>query len=232
MARAQGLPVVYVYAWWQKYPVAVIARPEAQVREPKDLAGHRIGLPGLFGATYIGLTALLHYAGLTEQDVTLEPIGFHQVEALATGRLSVAVGYVTNEPIVLEAQGYEVTVLPVADYVALASNGIVTSEAMIQEHPERVRAFVRAFDRGLRETILNPRVGYEVSLKYVEGLQPNDPVQQKVLGTAIEYWRGDPIGAIDRQAWENMNQLLVTMGLLDAPQDLDRAIDDAFLPEP
>ncbi len=230
MARANGLPVVYIYAWWQKFPVAVIAREEANVHAPEDLKGQHIGLPGLFGATYIGLTALLHHAGLSEADVTLEPIGFNQVEVLATGQLPVVVGYVTNEPIQLRARGYNVTVLPVADYVALASNGLVTSEAMIREHPEQVRAFVHAFDRALREAIYNPNRAYEVSMRYVEGLLPDDAVQREVLRTAIEYWRGDPVGAIDREAWENMNQLLVDMGLIPVPQDLDQAVDTQFLP--
>ena len=234
MARDQGLPVVYVMAWWQKFPVAVIADARAGVQTPADLRGQRIGLPGLFGATYIGLTALLHYAGLSEADVTLEAIGFNQVEALATGQVPVVVGYITNEPIQLRHRGYAVTVLPVADYVNLASNGIVTSEAMIAEHPERVRAFVEAFYRGLRAVVNDPDLGYEVSLKYVEGLAEQDRgVQMEILRTAIAYWwtGGEiPLGHADLEAWRNMHDLLLDMGLLSRPQDLDAAVTNEFVP--
>ena len=59
LARAQELPVVYVMAWWQDYPVAVTAKSEHGIQTPADLAGKEIGLPGLFGASYIGLRALL-----------------------------------------------------------------------------------------------------------------------------------------------------------------------------
>ena len=234
MARDQGLPVVYVMAWWQKFPVAVIATADAQVHEPADLRGQRIGLPGLFGATYIGLTALLHHAGLTEADVTLEAIGFNQVEALATGQVPVVVGYITNEPIQLRHQGYEVTVLPVADYVDLASNGIITSEAMIAEHPDQVRAFVAALHRGLQDVVNDPDLGYEVSLKYVEGLADQDRgVQMDILHTAISYWwtGGDtPLGHADLQAWRNMNALLHDMGLIQRLQDIDAAVTNEFVP--
>src|SRR5688500_14430031 len=62
LARAQGLPVTYVAAWYQEYPVSVVAKSELGVLIPQDLKGKKIGLPGLFGANYVGLRALLFEA--------------------------------------------------------------------------------------------------------------------------------------------------------------------------
>src|SRR3990170_4713734 len=39
LARAQGLPVVYVLGWYQDYPVAVAAKSDQNIRAPQDLAG-------------------------------------------------------------------------------------------------------------------------------------------------------------------------------------------------
>jgi NitT/TauT family transport system substrate-binding protein len=230
LARAQGLPVVYVMAWWQDYPVGVAAMTEAGIRTPQDLAGKRIGLPGPFGASYIGLRALLSEAGLAESDVTLDSIGFNQVEALATGQDQAVVIYANNEPVQLRAQGFAVDVVRVADYVQLASNGIITNEATIAENPDLVRRMVQATQRGVADVLANPGEAYEICLKYVENLdQADEAVQREILAESIEFWRADQPGRSDPQAWENMQAVLLEMGLLGEPLELERAYTNQFV---
>jgi len=230
LARAQGLPVVYVAAWYQQYPISVIAKREQGLETLEDLRGLTIGLPGLYGANYIGLQALLFAGGLEETDVSLDSIGYTQVEALATDRDPAVAVYTANEPVQLRARGYELTELRVADYLQLASNGLITNEQTISEDPELVRRMVRAFLRGLRGTLSSPAAAYQVSLAYVEGLEADDPVQQQVLATSIELWQAEELGASSNQAWDNMQQVLLDMGLLAEPLDLSQAFSNEFLP--
>jgi NitT/TauT family transport system substrate-binding protein len=230
LARAQELPVVYVMAWYHDYPVAVVSKKEQGITTPADLKGKRIGLPGLYGANYIGLRALLDSAGLTEADVTLDSIGFNQVEALAADKDQAVVGYIANEPIQLATQGYEVDVIPVADHVQLASNGVITNETLIRENPALVRAFVRATLRGIADTVANPDEAYEISKKYVETLASADEtLQKKILAASIALWQADPPGQSDPQAWENMQAVLMKMGSYSAPLDLSRAFSNDFI---
>jgi NitT/TauT family transport system substrate-binding protein len=231
LARAQGLPVVYVAAWYQQYPVAVVSKVEQGIVEPADLQGKKIGLPGLFGANYIGLVALLYSAGLSEQDVTLDSIGFNQVEALATDQEQAVSVYTANEPVQLKAQGFELNELRVSDHVQLASNGLLTNEITLAENPDLVRAMVSALLKGLAETIADPDQAYEISKEYVENLsQADEAIQKEVLARSIELWKAERLGYSDPQAWQNMQDTLIKMNLLTEELDLSKAFTNEFVP--
>lgn len=231
LGRAQGLPVTYVMAWYQQYPVGVVSKASQNITQPADLKGKRIGLPGTYGANYIGLRALLSAGGLEETDVILDSIGFTQAEAVATDRVEAAAIYVANEPLQLQAQGYAVNVLRVADYVPLVANGLITNEKTLQENPDLVEKINRALLKAIDETIRDPDAAYEICKKYVENLaQADETVQRQVLASSIELWKGEKMGYSDPQAWQNMNDLLVEMGLLKAPVSLDKAFTNQFLP--
>lgn len=232
LARAQGIPVKYVMSWFQDFPVGVAAKADSGIGTLQDLVGKEVGLPGLFGANYIGLRALLSAAGVEEEDITLESIGFNQVEALAADQVDAVVVYVTNEPIQLQAQGYDVIEFPVSDYVHLVANGIITNEDLLVEDPEMVQRFIDAFLRGLEDTIADPEEAYQISLDYVENLAEADKaIQMEVLRRSVEYWQSDPLGTVDQEGWQNMVDVLLEMGLLAEPLPADEAFTTQFVEE-
>ena len=230
LAREQGIPVVYVTAWFQDYPITVVAKSDSGIAALTDLAGKQVGLPDLLGASYLGLRALLDQAGIAESDLTLDSIGFNQVEALASGREDAVVGYFSNEPIQLRALGYDVVEFRVADYVTLASNGLIANEATMSEDPELVEKMVGAFLRGLKDTITNPEEAYTISLAYVEGLEPDDAVQMEVLTASIEFWKAERLGEANPEAWENMKTVLVDLGQVSESLDVSLAYTNEFIP--
>jgi NitT/TauT family transport system substrate-binding protein len=231
LARSQGLPVTYVAAWYQQYPVSVVAKSELGIVIPQDLKGKKIGLPGLYGASYVGLRALLFEAKMSEKDVTLDSIGFNQVDLLASGQQDIVVGYTANEPIQLRARGIPVTEIRVADYVQLASNGILASEEVIKDKPELVRAFVGAFLKGLADTIADPDEAFKISESYIPNFADLDAaVQKQILAISIEQWKTQRLGYSDPKSWENMQEVLLDMGLISQKMDLSKAFTNEFIP--
>ena len=164
LARAQGLPVVYVMQWWQRYPIAVAALSAAGITTPADLAGRNVGIPGFFGASYVGLVGLLSANGLTLDDIDANDIGFNQVESLLTGQSEAVVVYINNEPVQLRQRGETIDIIAVADYIDLVANGILTNEQTIAENPELVQGFINAFRRGLEDTLADPDAAYEIKM--------------------------------------------------------------------
>ena len=229
LGRAQELPLVYVLEWFQRFPVAVVSKAPAGIAEPADLAGHTVGLPGFFGASFVGYTGLLSAAGIPDDAVQEEEIGFTQVETLLADRVDAVVGYANNEPVQLRAQGEEINVIYVADYVDMVANGIVTNEMTIAENPELVERFVRATLRGLADTLADPAEAYEISKKYVEGL---DDSRMNVLEASLPLWQAETLGYTDPASWEQTQEILLQMGLLDTPLPaLDALFTNRFVLE-
>jgi len=235
LGRDEGLPVVYVMAWYQQFPVGVVSLAEQEILSPEDLRGHSVGIPGLYGASYIGFKALLNAGGLMEEDLSLESIGFNQPEALADGIVDSAVVYISNEPNKLRAEGFDVDVIAVSDNLSLVANGLITSEKVIESQPELVERMARATFRGIQYAAEHPDEAFTISEKYVENLanfsEAEKDVQRKVLGDSIRLWQVELGGVSDPQAWSNMQDLLIQMGLLSAPLDLSAAFTNQFIAE-
>jgi NitT/TauT family transport system substrate-binding protein len=50
-----------------------------------------------------------------------------------------------------------------------------------------------------------------------------------VLATSITFWQAETLGYSDPAAWENMQQVLLNMGLLAEPLDASLAFTNEFV---
>lgn len=232
LARANGLPVVYVLQWYQEYPVAVMAKTRSGIRTATDLAGRRIGIPGLFGASYVGFEGMLSAVGLNDGDVDLIEIGYTQTEALAQDRVEAVVVYSNNEPARLRAAGESLDVIQTSDYVNLVSAGLLTNEKTIQENPELVEGMTRAMLRGIRDVLDNPDEAFDICDEYIEGLRATSDVeaaQRAVLLASLEMWRAPRLGITGAEAWEATQQVLLNIGFIQEPIDLTISWTNQFV---
>jgi len=233
LARANGLPVVYVLQWFQKFPVVVVSPADKNIKTPNDLIGKSVGLPALFGASYIGWRGLLYKANIQESEVKAQDVGYAQVSALQQGTVDAIVAYINNEPIQLRAAGMNINVIDVNDSVPMVSNGIVTNEKTIKEKPELVRGFVRALLHGIQDTIANPDAAFQICTQYVDklGTDPkSDNIQRQVLAESIKLWVG-ATGRSSPAAWDTTQAVLLSMGLIKSKLDNATLFTNQFVDE-
>jgi NitT/TauT family transport system substrate-binding protein len=224
VARSKNLPVVDVATIYQRYPVSLIVPADSSIHSLSDLKGHTIGEPAPYGATHIGLLALLYQAHLSLSDVHVTEIGFTQVAALLTHKFDAVVGYSNNEPLQLSKRGLQVRTFDVSDYQPMISNGIITTESTQRNQPDIVRGFVQATIRGLKDVIANPAQAVQISQNYVQGM--NTGTAMSVLQATIPIWQGDgqkPLGYNNDATWQAMVQFLVSQNIIPPVQNISQA---------
>jgi len=230
LARARGVPVVYVFDWYNRFPVSVVSLADKGITRPEQLIGKTVGIPAMFGSSYVGWRALLHETGISEEQVTLVTIGYTQATALTSGQVDAALCFYMNEPVQLTREGYRLNQILVADYVDLPAAGIITNDETVADDPELVSRVVRAFSRGLRYTLDNPDDAFEIAKRAVPEIAGNADTQRAVLDASIELWRTDDVGLSDAETWRSAASFMLEAGLIDNQVDVDSLYTNRFVP--
>jgi NitT/TauT family transport system substrate-binding protein len=222
MSFPSNPPFKYLLAMYQQTPSALFSVVDKNINTAEDLKGKRIGMPGLFGSSYTSLQAVLQAANLSEQDVTIEQIGFTQVEAVLSDRVDVAMGYINNEPILLNKQGTAINVIDAGSYNPAPGNGVMTTATTL-ENPELVRSFLKATQEAMALTVQDPQQAFDASKQYVENLG-EDRMEVLMTSTALytsEYTKANGIGFTDPENWTKTLELLSSTGRVttDLPAD-------------
>jgi len=162
-------PIKAVFMVYNKPPFAVIGRKSRGVVKPKDLEGKKLGAPAPDGA-YAQWPIFVEANGIDASKVTIENVGFPVREPmLAAGQVDAITGFSFSSFINLKEKGVavdDITVLLMADYgVNLYGNAIIVNPKFAAEHPDAVKGFLRAYLKGLKETIASPATAVDSVLK-------------------------------------------------------------------
>jgi NitT/TauT family transport system substrate-binding protein len=162
-------PIKAVFVLYNRPPFAVVGRKSRGVSTPKDLEGKKLGAPAL-DAAYAQWPIFVQANGIDASKVTIENVGIPvRNPMLAAGQLDAVTGFSFSVFINLKDRGVpvnDITVLLMADYgVNLYGNAIMVNPKFAAAHPDAVKGFLRAFVKGLRETVKSPATAVESVLK-------------------------------------------------------------------
>ena len=226
IARTSGIPIKYVSTLYNRFPVALIGAPDVLPDQPADLAGLRIGTPGQFGSSWHALLALLDAGGLTPDDVTVRDYPqFNQVEGLLNGDVDLITGFRTNEPLRLEAQGFEVELMTVDDFAPLPGPGVVVGDELLGADLEMVHAFAGAVASAQEAIRADPQLGLDAAIAEVPAIAEDARTAEAVLAASIEAWGQSITGAIVRPVWDSGYETMLRLGFIDGSVPVEEMYD-------
>jgi len=231
LARAQGIPVVSIAALVQHPLNSVMALERSGIRRPGDLAGKKVGYPGLPSDEAL-LATMLETDGARLEDVTLVNVGFELVRALLSGQVDAVIGaYWVHESILIEQQGEKPVILRVEqwgvpDFYELV---MVTSEEELRTHADRVQRFVRGMVRGYQDAAAD--LDAAVALLAREYPETNVELEQQGIRLLAPLWTDSvPVfGWQEEQRWTNYAAWMRERGLLAGDVDARAAFTNRFV---
>jgi NitT/TauT family transport system substrate-binding protein len=227
-----------VYVYYEQSPAMIFALKKSGIQAPKDLEGKLLGAPVFDGARKT-FPIFAKATGIDQGKVrwtAMEPA--LRETMLVRGDLDAISGYHFSGLLSLNARGVkdeDVVMFRYTDYgVPLYGNVIFASPKFMAEHPEALAGFLRAVNRGIKDTIADPAA----ALAYVKAHDPvtDEQIELKRLKLALQYVvtpnaRRDGLGAFDaKHLAEGLEAVTWGFGLKNKV-DLDSLINTRFMPE-
>jgi NitT/TauT family transport system substrate-binding protein len=234
-----GTPIKAVFMVYNRPPFAVIGRKSRGISKPKDLEGKKLGAPAPDGA-YAQWPIFVQANGIDASKVTIENVGCPVREPmLAAGQVDAITGFSFSSFINLKDKGVpvdDIVVLLMADYgVNLYGNAIIVNPKFAAEHPDAVKAFLRAFTKGLKETVKAPATAVDsvmkrndVAKKPTELERLNMAIRDNIVTAEV---KANGYGGIDTARFDKaIDQIGLTYKWKAAKPKASDIFDASFLP--
>ncbi len=231
-------PIKAVFMVYNKPPYAIVARKSRGITEPKQLEGKKLGAPPA-GSTFAQWPLFAKLNNIDAAKVAIETIGIPvRAPMLAAGQIDAALGSSFRLYVDLKDRGVpvdDIVLMPMANYgLELYGNAIIVNAKFAAEKPEAVRAFLRAFLKGMRETVRRPAEAVESILKRDDGAKKD--VELERLRMAIRdnvitpEVRADGFGAIELARLADSIEQMALVQTFKAKPRAEDIFDASFLP--
>jgi NitT/TauT family transport system substrate-binding protein len=159
---------VAIFMVYNNTPAAVLALKKSGITKPSDLAGKKLGAP-VFDAGRKSYPVFAKANGLDASKAMWTSMDPPLRETmLARGDVDAITGFSFTSVLNLNARGVkdeDIVVLPYStNGVKFYGNAIIVSEEFLKKNPDAVKAFLRAFSKGVKDVIADP----DASIKFVK----------------------------------------------------------------
>lgn len=233
-ARVEGVPIVSIAAVIQHNTSGFASRSGAGIKGPTDLAGKRYGS---FGSPieYPTIDLLMQCVGGSAEEVEFIDVGWADFLSITEAdQVDFAWIYYAWTGINAELQGIDLNIIMLKDYLECIPDYytpiLITSESMIANDPETVRAFVAATARGFEFAIESPAEAADILLAANPDLDAN-------LVHASQEWLANEYqaeaaqwGSQTGEVWQAYADFLIDGGIIESFDGVS-AYTNEFLPK-
>lgn len=156
-ADAPNKPVAVMMVY-NDTPASVMALKKSGIKTPADLSGKKLGAP-VFDAGRRAFPIFAKANSLSGVQWTAMDPPLRET-MLVRGDVDAITGFTFTSLLNLEARGVkaeDVVVMPYPQHgVKLYGNAIIASPKLLKENPAAVKAFLKAFAKGIKDVIGNP----------------------------------------------------------------------------
>jgi putative hydroxymethylpyrimidine transport system substrate-binding protein len=227
-ARGQGQPLLSVAPLLDHTVVCLMYLKDGPIKRLENLRHRRVGWPGLEIDRPI-LGTMLEAAGLTYDEILPVDVGFALTDALLTGKADAVFGaFVNYEQVEAQLRGADIEFVSPTQYGVpdLYQLVVLTSDRMVQRHPQIVRGFCRAYARGLAFTHDYPDEALGLYLKANSMADPT--LSAKTFHATLPY-----LPKIIRQEparWQAVHDWLLSRGVIEKKLAPNRLFTNQFAP--
>ena len=227
-----------IFMVYNKAPFSIVARKSRGISVPKDLEGKKLGAP-ITGSTFAEWPLFAKINDIDASKVIVEQVGIPvRAPMLAAGQLDAALGYSFRVYVDLKDRGVpvdDIVLMMMSNYgLDLYGSAIIVNPKFAAEKPEAVKGFLRAFLKGLKDTVRAPNTALDSVLRRDDSVKKE--VELERLRMAIRddivtpEVRANGFGAIDPARLDNaINQIALAYTFKAKPKAED-VFDSTFLP--
>ncbi|KAF0816526.1 MULTISPECIES: ABC transporter substrate-binding protein [unclassified Cytobacillus] len=232
-ARVQGVPLVSIAAVIQHNTSGFASPAEKNIKSPKDFEGKTYGGWGAPVEKSV-IDSLMKKENADVDKVSIVNMGDADFFTAVKRDIDFAWIYYGWTGVEAELRGEKINMVYLTDYsdkLDYYTPVLATSEKMIADDPETVKAFVKAAAKGYEFAINEPGEAADILLKHAPDLD-SDLVKKSQEWLSPRYQDdASRWGEQKLEVWENYAHWMHENGLLEKELDAGKAFTNDFLPE-
>ncbi len=218
--RMTGKPVVLLKQIFQHSPLVFISRKDSGIISPYEMIGKKV-MFNTEGNSDAPLLIMLQDTLGGLEKITAIPHSYND-EDFVSGKVDVMSAYITSEPFSFNQRGIPVNIINPQNFgIDFYGDNLFTTEAEIENHPERVEKMIRATLKGWQYALAHPNEIIDFIIeKYEPTLTPKQLAFEAKMTDLMILSELTPLGSVTPHRYEQIAEIFLKAGLIETAVSL------------